>query len=61
MEKIKPFIANTFIMRSENFAASDKPAMAGTTISVRTKDMDLFQFLWISIRKSLGQVVGGFQ
>jgi hypothetical protein len=58
MEGFKTFWANTFVMRGNNSMSSPK---IGTTTLTRTKDQDLMQFIWLSIRKSLGQVVGGFQ
>ena len=60
-ESFKSFIANSLIVRSDNFDKPGKPAMSATTTSQRTPDEELMQFIWLSLRKSLGQVVGGFQ
>ncbi|MFI5264770.1 MAG: hypothetical protein ACHQM6_09670, partial [Candidatus Kapaibacterium sp.] len=61
LEGFKTFWANTFIMRGNNTEEPGRPAKAGITSLERTKDQDLMQYIWRSIRKSLGQVVGGFQ
>ncbi|MDP4230385.1 MAG: hypothetical protein Q8916_08295 [Bacteroidota bacterium] len=59
-ETIKTFISKTFIIRANNpngFGSTK----TGVTTRKRLPDDQLFQFLWFAIRKSLGQVVGGFQ
>ncbi len=58
MEGFKSLWAKVFVLRSNNTGESVK---SGTTSRKRTSDQDLMQFIWISLRKSLGQVVGGFQ
>ena len=61
LEGIKTFFANTFVLKSNNLAEKGKPAKAGTASVARHKDEEFMQFLWISLRKSLGNVVGGFK
>ena len=61
MEGIKTFWANTFVLKSNNLAKDNKPAKAGTASVTRHRDEEFMQFLWISLRKSLGKVVGGFK
>jgi hypothetical protein len=59
-EKLQTFFAGTFIIRGNNpnGLGSQK---TGITTRDRLRDDEFFQFLWLAIRKSLGQVVGGFQ
>ncbi len=61
LEKIKTFIANTFVLKGDNKAEKDELAKSGTATVTRHKDEEFMQFLWISLRKSLGKVVGGFK
>jgi len=61
LEGIKTFWANTFVLKSNNLATDDKPAKSGTASVTRHRDEEFMQFLWISLRKSLGKVVGGFK
>jgi len=58
LEGFKTFWAKTFVVRSNN---TNGNAKAGTTSLMHTSDQDLMQFIWRLLRKSLGQVVGGFQ
>ena len=59
MEKLKTFIAKTFILDKEN--PDDHKILPGTTSLVRIPSQEFMQFIWLSLRKSLGKVVGGFQ
>ena len=59
MEKLKTFIAKTFILDNSN--PDDNALLPGTTSLVRTPSQEFMQFIWLSLRKSLGKVVGGFQ
>ncbi len=59
MEKLKTFIAKTFVLDSSN--PDDNKLLPGTTSLVRTPNMEFMQFIWLSLRKSLGKVVGGFK
>jgi hypothetical protein len=58
IEGVKTFIANTFTIRSNNMNADGKQAVSATTSLKRTKDQEFLQFVWLTLRKSLGKVVG---
>jgi hypothetical protein len=60
VEGIKTFLAKTFILRSDN-PTGNKPAVSVTTTSMHMPTQELMEFIWVSLRKSLGGVVGGFQ
>ena len=60
MEGFKTFMAKTFVLRSDN-PGDNKPVVSATTTRTRTKDEELMEFIWVSLRKSLGGVIGGFQ
>ncbi len=57
LEGIKTFVANTFVLRSNNIGPS---AISGTTTYRRQNSEEFLQFIWIALRKSLGKVIGGF-
>jgi len=57
LEGIKTFMANTFVLHSNNL---DKTAITGKASYHRKKEEEFLQFIWIAIRKSLGKVIGGF-
>ena len=59
MEKLKTFIAKTFVLDASN--PDDNKLLPGTTSLVRTPNLEFMQFIWLSLRKSLGKVVGGFK
>jgi hypothetical protein len=60
MEGFKTFWSQTFVLHHDN-PSGNKPVMIGTTTRPRAKDEEFMQFIWLSLRKSLGAVVGGFQ
>jgi hypothetical protein len=60
-EGIMSFFAKTFVLRKENLDQSGKPALSATTTKQRARDEELMQFVWLSLRQSLGQIVGGFK
>jgi hypothetical protein len=55
---IKSFIANTFVLRTTNVDDGSTKAKIGTTTYVRTKKQEFFEFIWLSLRRSLQAVVG---
>jgi len=57
IEGLKTFVANTFVLRSNNSGAT---AISGTTMYTHRKEEEFLQFIWIALRKSLGKVIGGF-
>jgi hypothetical protein len=59
MDKIKTFVAETFIVHDGNPGKSG--LKTGVTTLAHTPDEEFMQFIWYAIRKSLGQVIGGFQ
>jgi hypothetical protein len=60
MEKIKTFAARAFIMENDNPDENGK-LKTGITSRTHAKEEAFMQFIWYSLRKSLGQVIGGFQ
>jgi len=60
MEGFKTFMAKAFVLRADNPKVG-KPVISATTTRARTRDEELMEFVWVSLRKSLGVVVGGFQ
>jgi hypothetical protein len=60
MEKLKTFVAEAFIIKDGN-PGKDGKLRTGVTSTPKTSDMEFMQFIWVAIRKSLGQVIGGFQ
>jgi hypothetical protein len=60
MEKIETIVAEAFILHDGNPNKSGELKTAITSVA-RTRNQEFLQFIWIALRKSLGQVVGGFQ
>ncbi len=58
LEGIKTFVANTFMLRSNNVDDGKNKAIAGTTTYVYSRKEEFFQFIWLALRKSIGKVVG---
>ena len=58
LEGIETFVANNFVLRTNNIDNGDKKAISGTTTLLYTKDEEFFQFIWLALRKSIGKVVG---
>ncbi|MDP4221304.1 MAG: hypothetical protein Q8896_12785, partial [Bacteroidota bacterium] len=56
MEKLKTFIAKTFILDHEN--PDEDKILPGITTHARGPSDEFMQFIWESLRASLGQVVG---
>jgi hypothetical protein len=59
-EKIKTFIAATFVVRGNNPKGLLGGLKTGVTTRDRIRTETFFQFLWAGVRKSLGDVIGGF-
>lgn len=57
LEGIKTFVANTFVLHSNNM---DKTALTSKTTYRRKSEEEFLQFIWIALRRSLGKVIGGF-
>ncbi len=58
LEGIKSFVANTFVLRTNNVDNVYGKAISGTTTLTRSKSVEFFQFIWLAMRKSLQKVVG---
>ncbi|MFI5263399.1 MAG: hypothetical protein ACHQM6_02670, partial [Candidatus Kapaibacterium sp.] len=58
-ERIKTFIAKSFVLDEEN--SDEGKILVGATTHPRNPTDAFMQFIWESLRKSLGKVVGGFQ
>ncbi len=58
LEGIKTFIANAFVLRTNNVDNGASKAVSATTTSVRTSKQEFFEFLWIAMRKSILKVLG---
>jgi hypothetical protein len=61
LEGIKTFVANNFILRSTNIDEGRKKTISATTRTVHRNDQELLTFIWAATRKSLGNVIGGFE
>ncbi len=57
-EGIQSFIANTFVLRTNNVDNGNNKAISGTTTYIYSRDEEFFQFIWLALRKSIGKVVG---
>jgi hypothetical protein len=58
LEGIKTFVANSFVLRTNNVDNGNSKAVSGTTTSIYSSKEEFFQFIWLALRKSLGKVVG---
>jgi hypothetical protein len=58
LEGIKSFVANTFVLRTNNVDNVYGKAISGTTTLTRTRSEEFFQFVWLALRKSLQKIVG---
>jgi hypothetical protein len=58
LEGIKSFVANTFVLRTNNVDNVYGKAISGTTTLTRSHSEEFFQFIWLAIRKSIQKVVG---
>jgi hypothetical protein len=61
IEGIKTFFANAFVLRSNNLDKNGRRAISATTTHSWSKKEEFLEFLWLSFRKSLGKVIGGFE
>jgi len=60
MEKIKTFAAGAFIIENDNPDENGK-LKTGSTTRPHAMEEPIMGFIWYALRKSLGQVIGGFQ
>lgn len=61
LEGIKTFVANSFILRSTNLDGDGRKVVSATTRTIRRRNQEFITFIWVAIRKSLGNVIGGFE
>lgn len=61
LEGLKTIIANTFVLRSENINSDDEKALTGTSTRPRKSSEEFLQFIWLAIRRSLNEVIGGIE
>ncbi len=61
LEGLKTLIANTFILRSDNRNGDGEKALTGTTKRTRNTHEEFLQFIWLAIRRSLNEVIGGIE
>ncbi len=61
LEGLKTFVANTFILRSNNVDKDGQKAKTATTSRRWAKKEEFLEFVWKSLRKSLGAIIGGFE
>ncbi len=57
LEGLKTFIANTFVLKTENIDTKDKKAISATTTSVCSRKQEFFEFIWLALLKSIQQVL----
>lgn len=55
---LKSFLANTFVLRTENLGTAKKPAISATTTYRYSPKEEFFEFIWLALRRSIGKVVG---
>ena len=58
LEGLKSFIANTFVLRTNNIDTVDVKAVSATTVSLYSRRQEFFEFIWIAIRASILKVIG---
>ena len=61
LDKLKTLFASTFVVRGNNPKGLLGGLKTGITTRDRMRTESFFQFLWAGVRKSLGDVMGGFQ
>lgn len=58
MEGLKTFIANTFILETENVDSDDEKAKSFTTSRIYGKKEEFFEYIWLALRKSIQKAIG---
>ncbi len=61
VQDVQTLFAKSFVIRSNNRETNGEAVKSATTTLTRSKDEYLFQFIWLSLRKSIGGVIGGFE
>jgi len=58
MEGLKTFIANAFILETENIDSKDKKAASFTTSRAIGKKEEFFEYIWLGMRKTIQKAIG---
>lgn len=58
LEGIKTFIANTFVLRTQNADKDGTKAISETTTTLYSRKQEFFEYIWIAMRKSILKVLG---
>jgi len=58
MEGLKTFIANAFILETENIDSKDKKAASFTTSRSIGKKEEFFEYIWLGLRKTIQKAIG---
>ena len=58
LEGLKTFIANAFILETENIDSKDKKAASFTTSRTRGRKEEFFEYIWLAMRKTIQKVIG---
>jgi hypothetical protein len=59
-EGVKSLITNALIIRRDNPDDKGETPVSATTTRTRAKIEELFQFIWLALKQSLGKLIGGF-
>lgn len=55
---LKSFIANTFVLRTDNLPSSSTGVYSGVTHYTRKQPEEFFEYIWLSMKASIAKVVG---
>jgi hypothetical protein len=58
IEGLKTFIANAFILETENIDSKDEKALSATTSRTIGKKEEFFEYIWLALRKSILKMIG---
>lgn len=58
MEGLKTFIANAFVLKTENIDTKDEKAISVTTSRSRGRKEEFFQYIWLAMLKTIQKVIG---
>lgn len=58
LEGLKTFIANAFILETENIDSKDKKAASFTTSRTRGRKEEFFEYIWLAMRKTIQKAIG---
>ena len=58
LEGLKTFIANAFVLNTENIDTKDKKAVSMTTSRTRGKKEEFFEYIWLAMLKTIQKSIG---